>query len=370
MSPGRQPECPPRIGRNSPGSLISSNLAPRPGILTMTSARDAILTGVKAAHTLHRDLGVRTPLERQIGGRIDVFGTIAKLGATLMFKPLDKLLGAYVPGNEPGILITTKRGLPVQRFTAAHELGHLYMEHQPSFDDYGVLRRAPFSPTSQIERQEREANAFASMFLAPSWLLALTMKRQGWTAEDLARPQIAYQLSLRLGTSYTATCHILARHKSITNRQRAYLLSVEPRSIKQALLEGYEPPNWHSDVWLLTDRDEGQKIEGGRLDLFVVRLRENSSAGYLWNFDELTAAGFALVADNQETADSHKVGGVLTRIVTAQSRGPVSRSVIFKEQRPWTPHKPLHELHLRYELRGPEEPGMWEPERMRMLHPA
>lgn len=336
----------------------------------MANARDAILAGVRAAHTLHRDLGVRANLERQDGGRIDVFGTIAKLGATLMFQPLDKLLGAYVPGAEPGILITTKRALPVQRYTAAHELGHLYMDHEPSFDDNGVLGRAPFSTTSRIRRQEREANAFASMFLAPAWLLALIVKRQGWVREDLARPEIAYQISLRLGTSYTATCHILARHKTITQPQHKHLLSIEPKTIKRSLLEGYEPSDWHTDVWLLTARDEGLLVEGGRQDLFVVRLHENSNAGYLWNFDELTAAGFALVADHQESVDEQRVGGALTRKVTAQSSGRVSTDVTFKEHRPWMPEKVLHELHFRYELRGPEEPGMWEPERMRMVHAA
>ena len=331
----------------------------------MANARDAILTGVKAAHTLHRDLGVRTTLERQPGGRIDVFGSIAKLGATLMFQPLDNLLGAYVPGTEPGILITTQRRLPVQRFTAAHELGHLYMGHRPSLDDYGVLHRAPFSPTSQLERQEHEANAFASMFLAPSWLLALIAHHQGWTPHDLARPEIAYQASLRLGTSYTATCHILARHRTITERQRKHLLSIEPKAIKHDLLEGYEPPDWRSDVWLLTSRDEGLRVEGGRHDLFVVRLTENSSAGYLWNFDELTEAGFILVADNQHARDEQKVGGIVTRKVTAQSQGSASGDVTFRESRPWVPQKVLNELNLTYELRGPEERGIWEPERMR-----
>lgn len=79
-------------------------------------SRAAILTGAKAAHTLHRDLGIREQVERSGGGRVDVFGAIAKLGATLMFQPLDKLLGAYLPGDEVGVLITTKRPLPVQRF--------------------------------------------------------------------------------------------------------------------------------------------------------------------------------------------------------------------------------------------------------------
>jgi Zn-dependent peptidase ImmA (M78 family)/predicted secreted protein len=332
--------------------------------------RDAILKGVKAAHTLHRDLGIREPLERSNGGGVDVFAAIGKLGATLMFQPLDKLLGAYVPVEEPGILITTKRTLPVQRFTAAHELGHLYMRHRPSLDDKGILYRAPFSVVSQLESQEREADAFASMFLAPAWLLALIVQRQGWTSEMLGEPETAYQLSLRLGTSYNATCYVLERHKVISRSQRERLLSFEPKTIKRALLANYEPSDWRSDVWLLTDRDEGFLIEGGRHDLFVVRLRENSSAGYLWNFDELKTAGFALVADDQEDGNENRVGALLTRRVTAQSSGRVSREVTFKEQRPWTPDKVLQELHLRCELRGPEEPGMWEPDLMRMLQAA
>lgn len=336
----------------------------------MVDNRDAILKGVKAAHTLHRDLGIRETLERSNGGRVDVFGAIGKTGATLMFQPLDKLLGAYVPAEEPGILITTKRTLPVQRFTGAHELGHLYMRHQPSLDDNGILRRAPFSATSSLGRQEREADAFASMFLAPAWLLALIVQRQGWKSETLAEPETAYQLSLRLGTSYSATCFVLERHKAINRTQRERLLSFEPKTIKRSLLENYEPSDWRSDVWLLTDRDEGLIIEGGRHDLFVVRLRENSSAGYLWNFDELKVAGFAVVADDQEGQGDNKVGGILTRRLTAQSNGRISREVTFKEHRPWMPHKVLQELHLRYELRGPEEPGMWEPDLKRMLQAA
>ena len=152
----------------------------------MVDNRAAILTGAKAAHTLHRDLGVQELLQRSGGGRVDVFGAIAKLGATLMFRRLDKLLGAYVPAEESGILITTERTLPVQRFTGAHELGHLYMKHEPSFDDEGILGRAPFAASSRLGRQEREADAFASMFLAPMWLLALIVQRQKWTAESLA----------------------------------------------------------------------------------------------------------------------------------------------------------------------------------------
>ena len=336
----------------------------------MVSNRDAILEGAKRAHTLHRDLGVREAIERSGGSRIDVFGAIAKLGATLMFQKLDKLLGAFIPAEEPGVLITTQRTLPVQRFTGAHELGHLYMHHQPSLDDEGILRRAPFSSTSSAERQEREADAFASMFLAPAWLLALIVQRQQWPAKMLAEPETVYQISLRIGTSYEATCHVLERHKAINRAQRERLLSFAPKTIKRSLLPGYEPPDWRSDVWLLTDRDEGVLIEGGRNDLFVVRLRENSGAGYLWSFDELKAAGFAIVADNQEVDDTEAVGGILTRRVTARSSSRAQGEITLHESRPWLPQKSLHELHLQYDLRGPEEPGMWEPDLQKVLRAA
>lgn len=336
----------------------------------MIDNREAILAGTKAAHTLHLDLGVRDPLERAGSGRVDVFGAVGSLGGTLMFQKLDKLLGAYLPGEAPGVLITTQRTLPIQRFTCAHELGHLYMQHEPSLDDEGILRRAPFSVSSRVGRQEHEADAFASMYLAPAWLVALIVEKQKWSAEMLADPGTAYQVSLRLGTSYSATCYVLERHRAINRKQRERLLSFEPKAIKASLLEGYEPPDWRSDVWLLTDRDEGAFIEGGRNDVFVVQLRENSGAGYVWSFDELKAAGFALVADDQEAENPESVGGILTRRVTARSDTRARGDVTLQETRPWLPHKPLHEFHLHYDLRGPEEPGMWEPEQQRALQVA
>jgi Zn-dependent peptidase ImmA (M78 family) len=204
----------------------------------MVDNRTAILTGVKGAHELHRDLGMREQIERSEEWRIDVFSVISRLGATLMFQPLDKLLGAYLPGDENGVLITTQRPLRIQRFTAAHELAHLYLRHRSSLDDEGILRRSPFSGSAMVDRQEREADAFASTFLVPPWLVAILLQRQGWSAASLANPLSAYQASLRLGTSYTATCYSFERHRIINREQRVRLLKVEPQEIKRAAL-GY-----------------------------------------------------------------------------------------------------------------------------------
>lgn len=336
----------------------------------MTNAREAILAGAKAARKLQLDLGIEEQVRRGGFARIDVFSAINKLGATLMFQPLDKLLGAYVADVEPGVLITTERPLPVQRFTGAHELGHFFMGHEPSFDDEKILRRAPFAASGRHNRQEREADAFASMFLAPAWLLALNLERQSWLARDLESPIKVYQLSLRIGTSYSATCYALERHKAIGKGVAQSLLDVEPKTLKQHLAAGYEPPNWRSDVWLLTEKDEGTLIEGGRKDMFVVRLRENSDAGYLWDFDQLKKAGFALVADQSEADDRETIGGKLTRRVTAQSEDRNSGEILLQQFRPWKPDSPMEQLLLRYDLRGPEQSGFWEPELKRLLQAA
>lgn len=341
----------------------------------MADARTAILAGSKAAHDLLRDLHIREQIERGQGTRIDVFNAISRLGAALMFQPLDKLLGAYIPGDEPGVLITTQRQLPVQRFTGAHELGHLFMKHEPSVDDERILRRSPFAPNSALDRQEREADAFAAMFLVPAWLLALLMQRQQWTPEAFGDPHIVYQASLRLGTSYQATCHILHRNKVISRLQRDALLEVTPKWLKQDLLGSHRPANWHLDVWLLTERDEGALIEGGRDDLFVLRLNEHNGAGYLWNIDELRSSGFAILADEwpEEPRPGQGVVGVNSqREITLRSTSIGAGRLRLEERRPWQTTQPaLNEFGFSYHLFGPEDRGLWAPQRrMALEQPA
>jgi Zn-dependent peptidase ImmA (M78 family) len=101
------------------------------------SYRDAILRGVQAADALHENLRTREPVERQQRGNIDVFGSILQRDVWLVFRPLEGLLGACVDGR--GVIISTNRPLAVQRFTAAHELGHVAMEHPLSVDGEEIL---------------------------------------------------------------------------------------------------------------------------------------------------------------------------------------------------------------------------------------
>jgi Zn-dependent peptidase ImmA (M78 family)/predicted secreted protein len=338
----------------------------------MTDTRHAILRGKREAARLHREFGMRERIE-QDGGRIDVFDTIVKCGVPLLFKPLDGLLGVFIDVPMPGVMVTTKRGLSVQRFTGAHELGHCRLGHSPSLDDESILRRVPLNAGPDVKQQELEADAFATEFMLPPWLFAANFQRQGWTPAMMADPMVAYQLSLRVGASYEATCRSLMRKgvEVITRRTLDNLLEVPRRAIKKALLGGYEPPDFFRDVWLLTAKDENTVIEGSRSDLFVLKLTEHSGAGYVWTFDELNQTGFAVVRDEREGADGETVGGHVTRSITTLSEGQQLGRMVLAERRPWIPDgAPLGAFCVHYDLTGPEDEGLSHAERRLVLEAA
>lgn len=332
----------------------------------MADVRRAILRGTAEAARLHNTLHVRKRISAE-GGRVDVFGILVSLGVPLIFKPLDGLLGVFMPHPSPGVLITTKRPLSVQRFTGAHELGHFRLEHRPSLDDETILRRMPFQEGADYETQELEADAFAAEFLTPRWLFAEHFRRQGWTADDMGDPRIVYQLSLRIGASYQATCWALQRHRVIGRALRERLLSMRPKVIKREFLNGYEPSDWWGDIWAITECDQGAVIEGSRNDLFLVRLKEQSGAGYLWSFEELEQSGFVVVRDEREAPQGETVGGPITRCITARSESRKSGTLTFRQRRPWLREgQPLSELTLAFDLYGPEEEGWSQAERRQL----
>ena len=338
----------------------------------MTDMRGAILKGRREAVRLHRQFQMRERIE-QDGGRIDVFDTIIKCGVPLVFKPLDGLLGVFIDVPMPGVMVTTKRGLSVQRFTGAHELGHCRLGHSPSLDDESILRRSPFNVGLDDKQQELEADAFATEFMLPPWLFAAHFLRQGWTPDMMADPMVVYQLALRLGASYEATCRSLMRRgvEVIKRRTVDALLELQPRAIKKAILGDYEPPDFFRDVWLLTSRDENTVIEGSRCDLFVLKLTEHSGAGYVWTFDELNEIGFAVVRDEREGEDGDTVGDHVTRSITTLSEGQQHGRMVLAERRPWMPHgEPLGEFSVRYDLTGPENEGLSQAERRLILEAA
>lgn len=340
-------------------------------------ARDyahAVRRGTQFAARLHKKLNLRASIDI-CGGDVDVFKAIHSLGLPLLLRPLSGLLGAYLCEPSPGVLVTTQRPLSIQRFTAAHELGHYYMGHHPSLDDENVLRRMMVPDTTSggdYEFQEAEANAFAAAFMMPRWLIHWHMKRQGWTIKDVQSPDCVYQLSLRVGASYEATCWTLLRHKILKRMQVSTLLETQPRLLKSRLLEPYIPPDRRGNVWMLTECDADTQIGGSRNDLFVLRLKEHSGGGYLWDIDQLKESGFGIVRDNQEgaVADELEVGGSMYRHITTSPPENYQGYLHLEQRRPWATYEPLSQLTVSLDLTGPEQAGLSRAEKRSLLEPA
>src|SRR5262249_3467180 len=154
--------------------------------------------------------------------------------------------------------VSTQRPLHIQRFTGAHELGHVALGHTLSLDGDEILQRGG----SLRDEREVAANSFASSFLLPRWLLQLHARRQEWNRASMEDPHAVYQLALRLGAIYHATCVALERHGIIDANVREKLIAKPRRELKIDLLRDVAVENLYADVWVLTERDEGLTLEG------------------------------------------------------------------------------------------------------------
>ncbi len=319
------------------------------------SRREAILEGTLAAQRLHAHLGTKRAIEQGGMSRVDVFEAASRLGAFLLFRPLSSLLGAYLgkPGfPTSGIIVSTQRDLHVQRFTAAHEIGHLFMQHTAtSLDEEVGLWRG-----ESKDLQEVAADAFASEFMLPRWLYIHHAARHRWGGKALHEAQNTYQLALRMGASFDATCWGLQGHGILQRHAADTLRKIEPKTLKRAALgdRAALADPW-ADVWLIDQGDDGLRFEGGPNDIVIFRCRERAGAGYLWDQARLEELGFELIADDREQPDESVCGGEVTRVLVTRVREPGAYHVQFSERRPWAPNEVATELTVSFDLQGKEQ---------------
>jgi Zn-dependent peptidase ImmA (M78 family)/predicted secreted protein len=332
--------------------------------------RDELLSAVYEASRFHRDYDAQSRATSG-EGRIDVFGMLVGKDIPVMLRPLNNLLGAYIDQPDQGVMITTRRQLPVQRFTAAHELGHAALGHQTSLDEEEILSRALFDRKASFDTREVQANAFAAALLTPQWLIVHHVQRQNWNRSDLTDPFVVYQLSLRMGSSYSATCYALLDCRAINQASCDQLLAIPRKTLKQELVKPYVPQNWYGDVWVITERDAGMVIEGSHSDLVVLKLKEHASSGYIWQFGELAEAGLTIRNDSREQVAAENIGGIVFRTIVAESDGGASGHVCLEEKRPWQAvDKSLNSIELEVDLSGPLTAGLLPIQREALLKVA
>lgn len=208
--------------------------------------------------------------------QVDVFGLVESLGLWLAFFPLDGLLGAYLPEGTGGILITTERSTPIQRYTAAHELGHWRLDggHDASLDtEADVLGR------TNIER-ETLAQIFAGALLMPPPLVQSILSRRITTSLG---PLDIYTVAREAGVSYEAAARQLYHLERITRHELRELLKVQPLKIKQAIGAGRRPVVGIADVWPVDMAWRDQQLCVRTDDEIIISLPEDRSTAYRWS---------------------------------------------------------------------------------------
>ncbi|MBN8612714.1 MAG: ImmA/IrrE family metallo-endopeptidase [Deltaproteobacteria bacterium] len=323
--------------------------------MPLTSYREAILEGAQAAHRLHVQLGTKDLVETGRLSSVDVFRAVAESGAAMLFRPLGGLQGAFLGPPafaSEGIIVSTKYPLHVQRFTAAHELGHLLMGHAPSFDSQVGLWRG-----EGRDLQEVAADSFASEFLMPLWLFVHHARNHRWSAAALSEPSVAYQLSLRLGASYEATCWGLRGHRIVGSKVADTLATHEPKTMKLGALAGrHLERDSRANVWVVEPGDHRQRLEGNPTDLILFRFPERTTEGYVWDEGALQAAGLEVVDDWRTNETIDDVGGPVTRTIAtrAPENGGGHYPIALTERRPWDPDDQITALEVELDLFGRE----------------
>lgn len=207
---------------------------------------------------------------------IDPFAAIDQLGLTLCITKLDNLLGAVVPRGTGGVLVTSERSPAIQRYTAAHEIGHwiLHEEQLQVDDETEVLGR----PSNEMER---EAQLFAGYFLMPPALLTQAVSAYGLVAERIG-PEQVYRLSRDLDVSYEAAARRLHTARLIDDTALREILAFGRMRAMQRASAGHRPADGLADMWDGTSEEEVVSLVVEEHDEVFVGLPEQRLSGWRW----------------------------------------------------------------------------------------
>lgn len=204
---------------------------------------DAHRLSMGLAFEAHEDLGLDTL------GRVDVFDAIVREGLKLHFRPLD-CAALYLPASvagRPGVLVNGLHPLALQRYSAAHELGHHLFGHGEQID----RETEPRGTGAPLPAHEMLAEAFASWFMMPPEAVEAALRLLG--LDQATTPEQAYALSLRLGASFRATCNRIPE----LGRWRDHPV----KELKLGLTGSPPLGGWRHDVvWLLSERDADARV--------------------------------------------------------------------------------------------------------------
>ena len=269
------------------------------------------------------------------GDPVPIFDIIEDRGIWLSFETsLDRLLGTYLRvGNAAGIAINTARPLSLQRFTAAHELGHHELGHESHLD----LEAAITDPSQ--DPRELQAQTFAASLLMSELAIEAQLEHRGHDPDcpDLDAVDV-YSISAELGVSYQAAVTQLSVLSKISATSARELGKASPLQIKRMLLGGRRPDDAWASVRRLTLADNQREVVLNVADEIDIALPEMPASGCEWELPFDIGQMFALVNDRRESSDT-EVSGTLfgaadSRHVTLKACKPGRTRLDFHSRHP------------------------------------
>lgn len=188
-----------------------------------------------------RGLGEHAPLDvlRVVEEKFDVPVFITRFDD-------DKIAGVLLrrPGGDCFVGVNADHHTVRQRFTLAHELGHLYMGHQARVD----LANDVFGKGSN--REEVEANYFAAEFLAPRATVRAWLEERELVTQATA-PSTVAQIALEFGISVPTACIRLERAGAISPKAKSQLLTELTGDDVGALVKRYAAHRFNDSLWTI-----------------------------------------------------------------------------------------------------------------------
>ncbi|WP_254280814.1 ImmA/IrrE family metallo-endopeptidase [Haloarcula marina] len=313
----------------------------------MTNYRSEILEAAKEAGRFK---------DRHLeGGEFDLWGIVDKLDIPIFFRPLDNLWGgAITVRDQQGILIKADLPKHLQRFTLAHELGHVVLGHGDQVDDECSVNMR-VSTDSERPIEEITADAFASELLASRDIVIQHARRNGWGQEELQTPKYIYQLSNRLGLSFEATLWTLVGHDLLSQEKGEEFNDNPdlPKECKNFFVPDSIPWNSYADIWSLSEKESSIRLNADEEDIFVIELEELASSGYRWEFPETSPA--EKIYDGQSAGEKYGSSG--SRKFAFMFPDPGNYNIQFRHMRPWN-NEVIEELKFSIDTRGGQEIGL------------
>lgn len=165
---------------------------------------------------------------------VPIFAILSKHGVEVRFTALQELAGALVLGDAEhadGILINSDQPYARQRFSAAHELGHLVLGHHPRSSSSVFVSHLG----RRFEAVEVHADQFASELLTPFDALVSALAAQTKTYGDEPLPHQVYRLANTFMVSFQAMTTRLAKLGSLDPAEVKELEAVKPASLATKL---------------------------------------------------------------------------------------------------------------------------------------